>query len=102
MEALLPSLEKAKKRGVIIRIATQVTDDNKEIVKELAKVADIKHMPKMRARFAIVDSTQLLFLVLDDEKVHPNYDVAIWLSTDFFAAAMEQLFEAAWKGFKAV
>ncbi|MBT4165555.1 TrmB family transcriptional regulator [archaeon] len=100
MEALLPSLEKAKKRGVIIRIATQVADDNKEIVKELSKVAEIKHMPKMRARFAIVDSTQLLFLVLDDEKVHPNYDVAIWLSTDFFAAAMEQLFEAAWKGFK--
>jgi HTH-type transcriptional regulator, sugar sensing transcriptional regulator len=102
MEALLPSLEKAKKRGVIIRIATQVDDNNKEIVKELSKVAEVRNMPKMRARFAIVDSQQLLFLVLDDEKVHPNYDVAIWLSTDFFAAAMEQLFEAAWKGFKAI
>jgi len=102
LEALLPSLEKAKKRGVKIRIASQINEDNKKIAKELAKVAEVRNMPQMRARFAIVDSEQLLFLVLDDEKVHPNYDVAIWLSTDFFAAAMEQLFEAAWKGFKSI
>lgn len=99
-EALLPSLEKAKKRGVKIRIASQIDDNNRDIAKEIANVAELRIMPKMRARFAIVDSEQLLFMVLDDEKVHPNYDVAIWLSTDFFAAAMEQLFEAAWKGFK--
>ena len=100
MEALLPSLEKAKKRGVKIRIAAQLNETNKDVVKELRPFAEIRNMPKMRARFAIVDGEQLLFMVLDDEKVHPNYDVAIWLSTDFFAAAMEQLFEAAWKGFK--
>lgn len=102
LESLMPSLEKAKKRGVKIRIATQITDSNKQIAKDLSKVAEVRDMPKMRARFAIVDSQQLLFLVLDDEVVHPNYDVAIWLSTDFFAQAMEQLFEAAWKGFKGI
>jgi len=102
LEALLPSLEKAKKRGVKIRIASQINEDNKDIAKQLSKVGEVKNMPKMRARFAIVDSQQLLFMVLDDEKVHPNYDVAIWLSTDFFAAAMEQLFEAAWKSFKSI
>ncbi len=102
LEALMPSLEKAKKRGVKIRIATQINEDNREVSGELAKVAEIKDMPEIRARFAIVDSQQLLFMVLDDDKVHPNYDVAIWLSTDFFAAAMEQLFEAAWKNFKSV
>jgi HTH-type transcriptional regulator, sugar sensing transcriptional regulator len=102
LEALLPVLEKAKKRGVKIMIASQIDENNKDIAKELSKVAEVRHCPKMRARFAIVDSNQLLFMVLDDEKVHPNYDVAVWLSTDFFAAAMEQLFEAAWKTFKAV
>ena len=98
MEALLPSLEKAKKRGVKIRIASQINDTNKQVAKDLSRVAEIKSMPKMRARFAIVDGQQLLFMVLDDETVHPNYDVAIWLSTEFLAAAMEQLFEAAWNG----
>ena len=100
LEALLPVLEKAKKRGVKIRIAAPIDENNKKIAKDLSKVAEVRSSPKMRARFAIVDSNQLLFMVLDDEKVHPNYDVAVWLSTDFFAAAMEQLFEAAWKSFK--
>ena len=102
LEALMPVLERAKKRGVTIRIATQITDENRSVAKQLSKVAEIKHTPKMRARFAIIDSNQLLFMILDDDVVHPNYDVAIWLSTDFFAAAMEQLFEAAWKSFKAI
>ncbi len=102
LDALMPSLEKAKKRGVTIRIATQVDETNKEIAKDLAKVAELRHMPKMRGRFAIVDGQQLLFMVLDDADVHRNYDVAIWLSTDFLANAMEQLFEAAWAGFKKV
>ena len=102
LEALMPILEKAKKRGVVIRIVAPIDDTNRAVAKKLSKVAEVKHTPKMRARFAIVDSSQLLFMILDDEIVHPNYDVAIWLSTDFFAAAMEQLFEAAWKGFKSV
>ena len=102
LEALLPSLDKAKKRGVAIRIAAQIDDSNKEVAKELSKVAEVRHMPKMRARFVIIDGDQLLFMVLDDDKVHPNYDVAIWLSTDFFASAMEQLFEAAWNKFKKI
>ena len=100
MEALMPSLDKAKRRGVKIRIAAPIDESNREIAKELSKVAEIKNMQKMRARFVIVDSEQLLFMVLDDEKVHPNYDVAIWLSTEFLASAMEQLFEASWEKFK--
>jgi sugar-specific transcriptional regulator TrmB len=102
LEALMPVLEKAKKRGVAIRIAAPITENNKKVAKDLSKVAEVRSCPKMRARFAIVDSNQLLFMILDDSIVHPNYDVAVWLSTDFFAAAMEQLFEAAWKGFKGV
>jgi len=102
LEALMPSFEKAKKRGVVIRIASQITAENKQVAKDLSKVAEVKNSNEVRARFAIVDSNQLLFMILDDEKVHPNYDVAIWLSTDFFAVAMEQLFEAAWKGFKKI
>ncbi len=102
MEALLPSLEKAKKRGVKIRIASVIDSNNKQVAKDLSKVAEIRNASGVRARLAIVDSQQLLFMVMDDDTVHPNYDVAIWLSTEFFAAAMEQLFEAAWKGFKKI
>jgi len=102
LDALLPSLEKAKKRGVKIRIAAKINESNRQIAKDLSKVAEVRDTGEVRARFAIIDSEQLLFMVLDDDKVHPNYDVAVWLSTEFFAQAMEQLFEAAWKGFKKV
>ncbi len=98
----MPSLEKAKKRGVKIRIAAKINDSNKTVAKDLIKVAEVRDTGEVRARFAIIDSEQLLFMVLDDDKVHPNYDVAVWLSTEFFAQAMEQLFEAAWKSFKKI
>ena len=102
LEALMPVLEKAKKRGVKIRIAAPIDDSNRKIAKDLSKVADVKDSGKMRARFAIVDSQQLLFMVLDDATVHPSYDIAIWMSTNFFASTMEGLFEVAWKNFKSI
>jgi len=99
MEALLPSIEKAKKRGVKIRIAAPVTKENEKILKELGKVAEIR-VANMKARFVVVDSEELFFMVLDDEKVHPNYDVGIWINTPFFAQALDQLFELAWQKMK--
>ncbi len=98
-EALLPALEKAKKRGVAIRIAAPITHENVKTAREMSKVAEIRSSSGLTGRFAVVDSAQLMFMVLDDATVHPNYDVAVWLSTEFFANSMEQLFEVAWKQF---
>jgi len=102
MEALLPSLEKAKKRGVIVRIAAPITASNLKVAKDLAKVAEVRSIEKLKARFTIVDSEQIMFMLLNDETVHPNYDVGVWINTEFFAQALEQLFELAWKGFKQI
>jgi hypothetical protein len=99
-EILLPSLEKAKKRGVIIRLAAPITAQNKEVAKDFARVAEVRNVEKLKARFMIVDSEQIMFMLLDDEQVHPNYDVGVWLNTEFFARALEQLFEVAWKSFR--
>jgi len=100
LEALMPSLEKCKKRGVKIRIAAPIDKSNIKIAKELKKVAEVKNLDKIKARFVIVDSTQLMFMLLDDEKFHPNYDVGVWINTQFFAAALEQMFDLAWKEMK--
>jgi sugar-specific transcriptional regulator TrmB len=102
LEALMPSFEKCKKRGVKIRIAAPIDKDNIKIAKELKKVAEVRNLENMKARFIIIDSNQLMFMLLDDEKFHPNYDVGIWISTEFFAAALEQMFELAWKDMKKV
>lgn len=102
LEILLPSLEKAKKRGVKIRVAAPITDENKKIAKEFAKVAEIRNVTDLNARFMLVDSEQLMFMLLNDEEVHPSYDVGVWLNTEFFAQALESMFEIAWKNFKPV
>lgn len=102
LEILLPSLEKAKKRGVKIRIAAPITKENMKVAKDFSKVAEVRNIQDLNARFMIVDSEQLMFMLLDDKDVHPNYDVGIWLNTEFFAQALESLFEIAWKNFKPI
>ncbi|MEK6825454.1 MAG: helix-turn-helix domain-containing protein [Nanoarchaeota archaeon] len=101
LEALMPALEKAKRRGVSIRIAAPINQDNLKVAKDLARVAEVRDVSNhnLNARFAVVDNEQLMFMLLDDKSVHPNYDVAVWLSSDFFAQAMDQLFNSAWSQF---
>jgi len=102
LEALMFSLEKCKKRGVKIRIAAPINSNNLKVAKELKRVAEVRNMEKMTARFMIIDSKQLMFMLLDDEKFHPNYDIGIWINTEFFASALEQLFDLAWNEMKVV
>lgn len=99
MESLMPSLERARKRGVSIKIAAPITPENYKIAKELSKVAEVRAMQKSHGRFTIVDDKQLMFMLLDDKTVHPNYDVAVWLSSEFFAKSLGQMFELAWGQF---
>lgn len=101
LEALGPAFEKAKKRGVDIRISAPITAENIKIAKDLAKFGEVKDSAglNLNGRFVVVDSEEVMFMLLDDKSVHPNYDVAVWLSTEFFGRALEQLFEVAWKEF---
>jgi len=102
VEALKPEFERLAKKGVKIRIAAPLNKDTEAVVKDLSKVADVRHInpSDMSARFAIVDSKDLMFMVMDDEEVHPTYDIGIWTSTEFFAKALNQMFDVTWKNLK--
>ncbi len=102
LEILLPSLEKAKKRGVKIRIAAPITPANQEVAKEFSQVAEVRNTDKIKARFCVIDGEQLMFMLLSDDKIHPSYDVGVWINTEFFAQALEQMFDIAWKDFKKI
>ncbi len=102
MEVLMPSLEKCKKRGISVRIAAPIDKNNIKIARDFKKVAEVRDMQNVKARFSIVDSSQLMFMLLNDEQFHPNYDVGVWINTEFFAQALEQLFNLAWKEMKVV
>ena len=99
IEGLKPVFEQLKKRGVKIKIAAPITKDCKSALKELGDVAEVRNT-NSRARFCIVDGKEIVFMVLDDKEVHPTYDVGIWITTPFFAGALNNLFDLAWQNMK--
>lgn len=101
LEMHAQSFEKAKRRGVTIRIAAPLTESNLAVAKELSKYAEVRDSSNsgLNGRFVVVDAEELMFMLLNDKTVHPNYDVAVWISTEFFARALEQMFELAWGNF---
>ncbi|PLW80469.1 hypothetical protein C0585_02440 [Candidatus Woesearchaeota archaeon] len=100
IEGLKPVFEQLKKRGVTIRIcAPLATKEALKAADDMKDVAEVRHTDS-KARFTIVDGKELVFMVLDDQDVHPTYDVGIWVNTPFFASALEELFELAWKEMK--
>jgi HTH-type transcriptional regulator, sugar sensing transcriptional regulator len=99
IEGLKPTMEKAKKRGVKIRIAAPISKENKQAAKQICDVAEVRNTDA-KGRFCIVDGKEMMFMVMDDQEVHPTYDVGIWVNTPFFASALESLFETAWKNMK--
>ena len=94
-------LKKAAERGVKIQIAAPFSAKNKEAVQQLSEFADVRDA-QLNARFCIVDDEEIMFMLLDDSTVHPTYDVGIWINAPFFAQALSQLFELAWRELKVI
>ncbi len=97
LEVLKPELERLKRKGVKIRVAAPMSKEMTPELKNIMEYADVKHAHDLNARFCIVDGKELLFMVLNDEEIHPTYDVGIWVNTPYFASAMEGMFDHSWK-----
>lgn len=97
IEALKPELERLAKKGVKIRIAAPITKENLPVVQSISKIAEVKNNTKINSRFVLVDNKELMFMILNDEEVHPTYDIGIWVNTPYFATAMDNLFNVSWK-----
>ncbi len=99
IEGLKATFQQIKKRGVKIRIAAPITKETKDTVEDIGEVAEIRHTDS-KARFTVVDRKELIFMVTDDSEIHPTYDIGIWVNTPFFANAMSELYDLAWKNMK--
>ncbi len=95
-DALKPILQKLSKKDVNIKIAAPITADCEGAVKDLKDFADIRHIQDVSGRFCVVDNKDLMFMVMHDEKVHPTYDIGIWVNTPYFASALESMFSKTW------
>jgi HTH-type transcriptional regulator, sugar sensing transcriptional regulator len=97
MDGLKQSLKKASKKGVKIRISAPISKENKKLVDEIRGFAEVKHNKDLDSRFITVDNKDIVFMTMDDKEVHPSYDLGIWVKTPYFASAMGQMFDKAWK-----
>ena len=72
--------KKLKNKNVHIKILTQTPNKTNNNTEKARQFAEIKHTNN-KARFCIVDGKEIIFMVLDDNEVHPNYDIGIWVTT---------------------
>lgn len=90
------ALKKLKEKGVKVRIATNVSEGVKEAAKELNGIAEIKKLEGIKGRFAVVDSKDVLLLIQSDAEIHESNDTGIWVSTPYFALALETMLIQNW------
>jgi len=99
IEALKGIFEDLDERGVSVKIVCPKTDKTENLAKELESVAEVRYSEEVEARFCIIDGSEVLFMTLHDKDIYPAYDIGIWVNTPFFAQALQQLFEIAWREF---
>lgn len=102
LESLSNVLSKAKERGIKIHIAAPISKSNQAAAKALSAHAQVKHIDTVKARFVVIDGKNATIMVLDDATTHPNYDFGVWVNTEFFAKAFENIFNTLWESGKSV
>ena len=102
VDALKTELEKLSKRGVKIKIAAPINKDSFKMLKDVSKFVEIRDSKNTNARFVVVDNKELMFMIMNDEDVHPTYDIGIWINAPYFATALNTLFENTWKDMSTV
>ncbi len=95
LEALKTALQKAKDKGVKVRIAAPFGKAS-PAAKELGRYAQVKSVGGIDARFCVVDKKTVTFMALEDNAAHPNYDFGVWVNTKFLATSFENLFDRVW------
>jgi len=81
------------KKGVDVKIAL---NSNKSLKSNLNKSLQIRKID-INIRFCLVDGKETLFMLFDDEKVHPNYDVGIWVVSTNLCKNIEKIFNNIWE-----
>jgi sugar-specific transcriptional regulator TrmB len=86
-------LKKTSEKGVSIKILVPLTSKSKETVDELKEFAEVQNAKGFNGRFCLIDNKELAFMLLDDSKVHPSYDTAVWVNTPLFASTLGKAFD---------
>jgi len=76
-----------KKNGTQIDLKAFIKNDLSKVDEQLQSEMDITSVD-VKSRFVITDNKDVLFMLMDNKDVHPNYDSAIWVRSPFFAGTL--------------
>jgi sugar-specific transcriptional regulator TrmB len=88
-------LRKCARRGVKVRILTEVSEDNIEETKKLAKFAEIRHVSNLSSLMTIIDDKEIMM----GSAVRSGYDDLIhelWTDDQQQVSTMREFFEKVW------
>ncbi|MEK6856520.1 MAG: helix-turn-helix domain-containing protein [Nanoarchaeota archaeon] len=93
---LRKNLKNLSQKKVSVKIVAPITKENIDMVREISKFAQIRNTQRINSRFMIVDNKKVMFMLMNDKEVHPEYDAAIWVESPYFANALSNLFNVVW------
>lgn len=91
-ETLKSSITKNKSKNLNVTILAPVNKHTQKAVDMLREVATVKNTPETIGRYIIIDSREVLFMLMQDKTTHPSYDVGIWVNSPYFASSLEKAF----------
>ncbi|MFT4309534.1 MAG: TrmB family transcriptional regulator [Candidatus Woesearchaeota archaeon] len=85
---ILSGIRKNKNNPIITVFAPKQLES--DLDRQLAEHITVKQAI-IKARLAIFDKNDVLFMLMDSEDVHPNYDSAVWVKSPFFAQSVQTM-----------
>ncbi|MBW6451491.1 MAG: hypothetical protein K0B02_02060 [DPANN group archaeon] len=103
IEAHSSILQKAKNRGINIRIAAPITETNKKYTDMLKDIATVKDLNDIKnnipiGKMIIVDNKQAILGLTNEKDTHPTQQVSLWTASDHFTSNFaHNTFNIIWK-----
>ena len=91
------TFKKLAEKNIEVRALVTQNKDNEKLAQELKGLIEMRTTANTNARFVLVDDKHLVFMITNDKDVHPDYEVGVWIKTDYFTAALKEMFDMLWK-----
>lgn len=100
VRAMYHILKDKKKKGVALRYAFPINPENRDAVKSLSEVAEVRHVTRENHISTLVaDSKEVLIanMVHDDERTRGGEALAIWTNDEKIARAVNEILADIWR-----
>lgn len=98
-EGLEEELRAAKKRGVLVRILTEMLPGHEEMLARTSQLAQIRHQMVPRPlRFVIADEREIVQYVTADALGQNTKETALWIGARDHVQAQRAFFDDVWTG----